>query len=222
MPRLADTSRAPLYSLETLRGLPRTGLPGDSLPRRPPQPDGQTRFQHGTSGRPAPRARGWGRRAPSLCRGSVAGACHRAGAMFQPKRWSVQDSHHAIEAISRAALGEDELRLRRIRLDLAPEPQHLNVDRPIVDLVVVHAAGIQELLAGEDSLRGGQERRQQVELAVGQIDVAPVGALQPPGAKVELEAVEPISAHLALTRLRQRRALRAAQHGPDARQKLAW
>ena len=110
--------------------------------------------------------------------------------MFQRKRWSVQDFHHAIEAISRAALGEDELRLRRIRLDLAPEPQHLNVDRPIVDLVVVHAAGIQELLAGEDSLRGSQERRQQVELPVGQIDVAPVGALQPPRAKVEAKRPE--------------------------------
>ena len=74
------------------------------------------------------------------------------------------------ENISRAALGADELGPRGVRLELLPQASHLHVDRTVVDLVVVQAREVEQLITREHPLRRGEERRKQVELAVGQRD----------------------------------------------------
>jgi hypothetical protein len=48
--------------------------------------------------------------------------------------------------------------VRRIRFNLATQSGYLNVDRAIIDLVVVYATRLQELVAREDSLRRTEQR----------------------------------------------------------------
>ncbi len=69
---------------------------------------------------------------------------------------SIQDFDGGSEDVADAALGDDELGLGGIRLDLTSQPQDLHVDRAVVDLVVVYAARFQELVPREDPLRGGE------------------------------------------------------------------
>ena len=83
---------------------------------------------------------------------------------------------------------------------LRRKPEHLNVDRAVIDLVVVHTARLEQLISSENSLRRGEQRRQQIELAVRQNDVRAGAALETPGAQVELELGEPVGANLPLAR----------------------
>ncbi len=49
--------------------------------------------------------------------------------------------------ISRATFGADELRPRLPRFDFFPQPADLNVDRPVVYLIVVEPRRVEQLLA---------------------------------------------------------------------------
>src|SRR5882724_7032832 len=69
---------------------------------------------------------------------------------------SIKNFDRCAERISHTAFGDDELRLGRISLDLAAQSQHLYINGAVVDLVVVHAAGFEQLIASEDSLRSRQ------------------------------------------------------------------
>src|SRR3989442_329789 len=100
---------------------------------------------------------------------------------------SIQDLDHTVERIAHPAFRDDEPGLRRIHLNLAAQPGHLNVDRAVVDLVVVHTTRLEELVARQDALRGTEQRGKQVELAVGQINGSPVAVLEAPRSQVELE-----------------------------------
>jgi hypothetical protein len=71
---------------------------------------------------------------------------------------SIQDFDRTVERISHPAFRDDEPGVRRIRFNLATQSGYLNVDRAIIDLVVVYATRLQELVAREDSLRS-EERR---------------------------------------------------------------
>jgi hypothetical protein len=93
------------------------------------------------------------------------------------------------------------------------------VDRAVVDFIVVHAAGIEQLIARENLLRGGEQGGEQVEFAVRQVNVARI-ALEPAGSQVELEFGESIGANLAALGLCDSSALRPSQHCADARQQL--
>ena len=126
------------------------------------------------------------------CIDNALGAC-RPDACFNTRlpTWSPED-------VARAALGHDELGLRGIPLDLAPQPQNLNVDRAVIDLVVVHAARLEELISGENSFRRGEQRREQIEFAIRQSDMSPLFAPEAPRAQVELELGEPVGANLPL------------------------
>src|SRR5258707_11467138 len=95
--------------------------------------------------------------------------------------------------------------------NLAAQAGHLNVDRAVIDLVVVHPARLEELVAREDPPRGAEQRGEQVELAVRQVDGSPAGLLETPRSQVELELGEPVGTHLSLARMRQRRAFCASQ-----------
>ena len=96
-------------------------------------------------------------------------------------------------------------------LDLSPQPQHLNVDRAIINFVVVHPARLQELVPRENPLRGGEQRGEQIELAVRQRDGIAVALFEAPRAQIELELGETVGANLPLARrLLSRRSSSAA------------
>src|SRR6266850_6046677 len=109
---------------------------------------------------------------------------------------SMQHFDRHAEDVAGAALGLDVLRLDRVRLDLAPQPEDLPVDRAIVDLGAVQPRKIEQLLARQHPQRRCAERLQQVELAVGELDTLAVGRGEPAAADIELPAGEAIGAPL--------------------------
>src|SRR5258706_29891 len=126
------------------------------------------------------------------------------------------------EHIPCAALGPDVLRLGRVRLDLAPQPEDLHVDRTIVNLSTMQPRKIEQLLARQHPLRRGAKRLQQVELAMGKLDPAALRRGQPAAAEVELPAGKAVSAPLVAARRKHRaRRLIATQHCADAGEELA-
>src|SRR4029077_14931332 len=98
------------------------------------------------------------------------------------------------DAVAHAAFGEDDLRFGRIALDLATQSQDLHVDRPIVDLVVVAAAELDQLVAADDPIGGGEQGRKQIEFPVAEGHLAAVVRGQTPGAQIQLPSGNPVSA----------------------------
>src|SRR2546430_3330623 len=88
---------------------------------------------------------------------------------------SVQDLDGRVEDVAGAAFGLDVFRLRWVRLDLATQPQDLDVDRAIVDFRVVQTRKIEKLFARKDPLGRGAECLQQAEFAVGQLHALEIG-----------------------------------------------
>src|SRR5919197_3920397 len=124
------------------------------------------------------------------------------------------------EDVARTALGLDVARLGRIALDLAPQAQDLDVDRAVVDLVVVQPREVEELVARKDAVRRAEHHHEQAEFAVGERHGAAVRTGQAPQVEVQLPAVEAIGADavgLALAYF----GAPAAQHRADAREQLA-
>src|ERR1700676_5191949 len=91
------------------------------------------------------------------------------------------------ERISHTAFGEDELRLGWVSLDLTTQSQHLNVNGAVVDLIVVHTAGFEQLLPSQDPLWSGKQRSEQIEFPVGQLEPLSGVFRQSPRAQVQLE-----------------------------------
>jgi hypothetical protein len=56
---------------------------------------------------------------------------------------SVNHLDRGAKHVARSALSDDEFGLRRIRLNLAAQSQHLDVDCAVVDFIVVHTARLQ-------------------------------------------------------------------------------
>src|SRR5215471_9022245 len=98
--------------------------------------------------------------------------------------------------ISCAALGPDELRVIRVRLEFLPQPPYLYVDRPVIHFIVVQPRQVEQLIARQYALRGGQEGCEQIELTVGEWDCLASRRLQAAQAHVELPAGEAVGAHL--------------------------
>ncbi len=71
------------------------------------------------------------------------------------------------EPIADAALGLDDARGARIRLQLAPQPQDLHIDAS-VENILMHTRRLQQMLAGERAIRRVEERGQQRVLALRQ------------------------------------------------------
>src|SRR5580704_3789017 len=134
-------------------------------------------------------------------------------------RWSVDGFDGHRDAVAHATFGDDDLGFGGIGLDLAAQPQHLHVYGPVVDLVVVAATHLDQLVAADHPVAGRQQRRQQVEFPVTERHVAAVGGREATGAQVQLPARDPVGA--AHTRAPGILAdLGAPQHRADARQQL--
>src|SRR5712691_3909479 len=117
---------------------------------------------------------------------------------------SVNGLDRDAEQVSRAALGADVARLGRILFDLAAQSQDLHVDGAVVDLVVMQAGQVQELVAGEDALGRAEENDQEAEFAVAEQHRPAVSGREPPRVEVQLPALETIAAYTlgpALTHL---------------------
>jgi hypothetical protein len=71
--------------------------------------------------------------------------------------------------VANAALGPDHPRRIRINLQLAPEPQDLNIDAALED-IFMNSRRTQEMLAGKRSPRRFQKRQQQGVLTFAQRD----------------------------------------------------
>src|ERR1700691_179283 len=90
--------------------------------------------------------------------------------------------------------------MRGIGFNFTAQPQYLNVDRTIVDFVVVNAARLEQLVARQNALRSAKQRGQQIELAVGQDELPAIAAFEASRAQVKFELAESVSPNLALPR----------------------
>jgi hypothetical protein len=67
--------------------------------------------------------------------------------------------------VSGPAFCLDQLRIARVGLELAAQTQDLHVDAAIENLLVVHAARGEKLLAAQDMVRRLKKRGQEIELS---------------------------------------------------------
>src|SRR6266850_1933550 len=123
------------------------------------------------------------------------------------------------ELVACAALGPDIARPGRIDFDLFPQAHDLRVHRAVVDLVVVQARAIQNLVATQDALRRVEQGHQEIELAVAQPQPPAVARPQAAGVQVELPAVEAVGADSPGPALAHPGPA-AAQHRPDTGEQL--
>src|SRR5271168_1296900 len=119
------------------------------------------------------------------------GACFSRNPSGDAADCSIHDFDGRTEDVADTAFRDDELWLRGILFNFPAQPQYLNVDRSIIDFVVVYPARLQELIAREDSLGSGKQGREQVEFAVGQSNVPAVARFQAPCAQIKFEFSEP-------------------------------
>src|SRR5438128_11881609 len=103
------------------------------------------------------------------------GSAPSAGRAGISRAGSIQRLDRRHEDVAGPALGDDELRARRIDLDLAAQAHDLHVDRAVVHLRVVQPREVQELVARQHALRGAAERGEQAELAVAELELAALG-----------------------------------------------
>src|SRR5208282_1471010 len=137
-------------------------------------------------------------------------------------RESAQRPDRHVEDVACAALGLDVLWTQRIRLDLAPQPQNLDVDRPVEDFCGIEPRKLEQLLAGEDPQGCGAERLQQAKFPVGELDAVARRRTETARAQVQLPAAELVSAALPVARGQQlRHELVAAKHRANACEQLA-
>jgi hypothetical protein len=65
-----------------------------------------------------------------------------------------------------ATFGADVARFRLVGLELAPQAQYLRVDRSVVDVIVVRAGHVEELVAREHAIGCPEENHQETDFAV--------------------------------------------------------
>src|SRR5947209_6103402 len=122
--------------------------------------------------------------------------------------------------VAEAALGSDDAGRTRIRLELAPQSQDLNIDAAVKN-VLVHARGLQQVLAAEGPLGCVEKGGQQSIFAFGQSNFGPVGVGQTPSPPLQLPAAELAPASLRIAAGHRASGLLPSQHGADARQEFA-
>jgi hypothetical protein len=144
--------------------------------------------------------------------GLAIAAAASAGAGSERFDWQRKD-------ISDPSLGLNDSGRTRIGLQLAPQPQDLNVDAPIAD-ILVDSRCLQQLRTRERPLRRLDEREQEGIFALGQCDRGSALVHKAPIAASKLPAIEPISAPLRIADPRCAPHLVSSQDGPDAREQF--
>src|ERR1700716_1283445 len=95
------------------------------------------------------------------------------------------------EDIADAALRLDHPRCTRINLQFAPQPQDLDIDASIEN-ILVNSSGLQQMLPRERPLRRFEKRQQQRILTFAQRDRGRIGINESSAATLKLPAVEPV------------------------------
>src|SRR4051812_25723982 len=88
--------------------------------------------------------------------------------------WSRTRASLFLEAIPHATLGEDQLRARRVLLELLAEVANVHVDRPLVAVLRVAQHVLEQLGAGRHPAGLAREREQDLELEEGQLHLLAV------------------------------------------------
>src|SRR4030095_5778731 len=104
---------------------------------------------------------------------------------------SAEDVDRHVEDVSRAPLSLDVFGMRWIRLDLASQPENLDVDGAVVDFGAIEPRQVEQLIPRQDPFRRDAERLQQAELAVRELDALPLRRHEAARAQVELPPAEP-------------------------------
>jgi hypothetical protein len=127
--------------------------------------------------------------------------------------------HPGSEHIADAALGLDDAWRARIDLQLAPQPQHLDIDAAIEN-ILVYTGGLQQLLPRERPLRGFKKGEQQAVLTLAQRDRRAVGVEELSTTPFKHPAVEPVAASLRIACSRSSPHFLTPQHGPNTGQQF--
>ncbi len=114
------------------------------------------------------------------------------GSTQQSKRLDRQ-----IEHVTNAAHRVNDARCARFDLQLAPQPQHLDIDAAVED-IPVNACRLQQMLARERSLRRFEKGKQQGILTLAQRHRIVLRIEQPPVAALDPPSVEAVSASLRI------------------------
>src|SRR5258706_7117018 len=85
---------------------------------------------------------------------------------YRPQRRSVHRFDRDAEHVPCAAFGKDVARFRGIGFELVPQPHDLGIDRAVVNVVIVQAGHVAELVARGDAMRRAEGNHDQTEIAV--------------------------------------------------------
>ena len=118
------------------------------------------------------------------------------------------------EAIANAALGLNHPRCPRIDLELAPQPQDLDINASIEN-IFMNSGSLQQMLPRERPQRRCEKGQQQRILALAQRDRPRTVIEEPPAATFELPAVESVPASLRIMAPRHPPHFPPPQHGTD-------
>ena len=153
--------------------------------------------------------------------------------LSQPQTMSLQSQsaapyfHHFSERFDRGCenIADAALRLNNawrtgIDLQLASQPQDLDVDASIED-ILMYPRGLQQALSRKRSPRGFQEGEQQGIFALAQRDRGRTGVDELSAAAIENPPVKPVAAPLRSVRPRRPPHFLSPQHRPDACKQLS-
>src|SRR5262249_5569051 len=121
--------------------------------------------------------------------------------------------------IANAALGLDHARSVRINLQLAPQPQDLNIDAPI-EHIFMNSRRMQQMLARKRPLGRLQKRQQQGVLAFTQQDWCFIGVYESSTMTLEPPAFEPVAAPFSIANSHGTRHLASSQDGAGTREQF--
>src|SRR5262245_8108412 len=124
------------------------------------------------------------------------------------------------EHITYAALGLDDARRARVAFELAPQAKNLHVDAAIEN-ILMHARGLQQVLATERPLRRIEKGDQQGVLAFGQCYGSAGRVGEPPSLAVELPAAKSKAAALGIESRRGTSHIETSQYRADTREQFA-
>src|SRR5215813_5247357 len=99
------------------------------------------------------------------------------------------------EDIAHSALGQNHARRAPVRLQLAPQPEDLDIYAAIED-ILVNSRRLQKMFARQRPLRRFQKSQQQCILALAQGDMLLVDIKKPAAAPLQPPAAEPVATPL--------------------------
>src|ERR1700687_4108094 len=124
------------------------------------------------------------------------------------------------EDIADAALSLDHARCTRIDLQFAPQPQDLDIDAPIEN-IVVHSGGLQQMLRRERPLRRFEKGQQQRILAFAQRDRRRIGIDESTFTPYKLPAAKSVPASLRIMGTCNPSHFLPPQYGTDSGKQLS-